>query len=203
MEKMPGSNKSEFEELKKRVGTLEKRVASLTKAEGGRQIMRKGAPLQEDDLMLLERLRARKGKRYGRDALASGVIAYAGAATISHKATLWIREHPVPEILQSDPDTVARILMALGNQSRIAIVIELIQRPRSAPELQELLKISSTGQLYHHLKELLSAGIISQPKRSTYEVNQHKLIPLLNILGTTADFFLDYSESKMSQVKQK
>jgi DNA-binding HxlR family transcriptional regulator len=200
---MRQTKKSELDELRSRVEALEKNIATLIRREAKGRTSRKTEPAQEDDLELLDRLRSKKGKRYGRDDSASGVIMYAGAITILRKTSLWMREHPIPEILKSDPDAIARILMALGNQSRIAIVIELIQRRLSAPELQELLKIPSTGQLYHHLKELLSAGIISQPKRNTYEVNVHKLVPLLNILGTTADFFLDYSESEASEVEQK
>ena len=199
---MSKSDRAELIELRRRLGALEKRVAAF---EAKRRITGKEDVTDEDDLAFLDRLRSKKGKRYGRDDVVSGVVAYAGAATISRKTSLWMREHPIPQILGLDQDSIARILMALGNHSRIAILIELIQRPRTGVELQELLKMPSTGQLYHHLKELLSAGIISQPKRSTYEVSVHKLIPLLNILGTTADFFYDYSEpeSETGEVKQK
>jgi DNA gyrase subunit B len=110
-----------------------------------------------------------------------------------------MREHAIPEIVQSEQEAMARILAALGNASRLAIVTELIAQPRSAPELQEKLNIPSTGQLYHHLKELLASGIISQPKRSHYEVSAHKLIPALTILATASDFFLNYSESESQE----
>jgi hypothetical protein len=45
----------------------------------------------------------------------------------------------------------------------------------------------STGQLYHHLKELQSVGLVAQKGRGAYEVAPQTAIPLLVIIAAVYD----------------
>jgi DNA-binding transcriptional ArsR family regulator len=76
-------------------------------------------------------------------------------------------------------------MAALANPTRIRIVGELLQGPVPTGELARRLEQPSAGQLFHHLKELLAAGIIHQPVRGTYAIGDRHVVPLL-VLGSAA-----------------
>ena len=132
---------------------------------------------RDHDLSLLERLRTRPG----------GAIAYAGAATLGDRDRLWIKEHAVPDIVELEPDGLARVLAALGHPARLTLLRALAEAPRSSQQLQEALGVSSPGQLYHHLKELLATGLVRQVRRSHYEVADHQVVPLLTVFAAASD----------------
>lgn len=131
----------------------------------------------DDDLALLDRLRARPG----------GAVAYAGAATLGSRDCLWIKEHAVADVVELEPDALARVLAALGHPARLTLLRALAEAPRSSQQLQEALGVSSPGQLYHHLKELLATGLVRQVRRSHYEVADHQVVPLLTVFAAASD----------------
>jgi hypothetical protein len=53
--------------------------------------------------------------------------------------------------------------------------------------LEDSAGISSTGQLYHHLKELLAVGLVTQPARSLYELRPRTVIAVCVALLIAAD----------------
>ena len=95
--------------------------------------------------------------------------------------------HDVEEVRDADPGTIATVLGSLGSPARLTLLTALVDAPRSSPELQEALGESSTGQLYHHLRDLQAAGLIHQPKRGRYEIVAHTVVPLLTILAAARD----------------
>ncbi|MEW6059695.1 MAG: helix-turn-helix domain-containing protein [Actinomycetota bacterium] len=88
---------------------------------------------------------------------------------------------------QDEPKAVARVLTALANGTRLRIVGELMHGPVSTGELAERLDQPSSGQLFHHLKELLAAGVIHQPVRGTYALRRQHAVPLLAVLSAASD----------------
>ncbi|GAA2960076.1 hypothetical protein [Microbacterium schleiferi] len=50
---------------------------------------------------------------------------------------------------------------------------------QTTAELLELDQFASTGQLYHHLRQLVSAGWLVSPRRGHYEVPAPQIVPLL------------------------
>ncbi len=67
------------------------------------------------------------------------------------------------------------------------MVRALLQQPRTSQDLQAILGVSSPGQLYHHLKELLAAGIVTQTSRSHYEIGERQVVPVLAALAAVSD----------------
>ena len=57
----------------------------------------------------------------------------------------------------------------------------------SRAELQEALGDTSTGHLYHHLRELQAAGLIAQRRRGEYEIAPQAPVPLLVIVAAALD----------------
>ncbi len=67
-------------------------------------------------------------------------------------------------------DQVANVLGVLGNEVRLSILRELMGGPKSVVELTETLGMQTTGQAYHHLKELQRAGYVAK-KSGKYNLN--------------------------------
>jgi predicted transcriptional regulator len=58
----------------------------------------------------------------------------------------------------------------------------ILQGRHTSQELQELQGLGTTGQLYHHLKELQSAGWLKVESRGNYKVIPERIIPLMAIV---------------------
>jgi DNA-binding transcriptional ArsR family regulator len=57
--------------------------------------------------------------------------------------------------------------------------------------LQEALGDTSTGHLYHHLRELQAAGLVQQRRRGEYELVPHAMVPLLVVVAAALDLGAD------------
>jgi ArsR family transcriptional regulator len=174
--------------VESQVAALTRRVERLEGEGGGRSRRRSGAWAGRpgDDLALLEQLRGRQAPRY-RAKGQRGAIAYAGAVVLGERECLWIREHPLPAITSLDANRVAPVLASLGHPARLILLRALLEQACTSQELQAVLGVTSPGQLYHHLKELLSAGIVTQTSRSRYEVAARQVVPVLAVLSAAAD----------------
>jgi ArsR family transcriptional regulator len=107
-----------------------------------------------------------------------GMLSYSGFAQFDQQRYQLARQQTLPALFDMSPEPLAQVFAALANPHRILILRALCDGPRSSQSLQEVLGMSSTGQLYHHLKELLAAGLIIQHGRSGYSIDPVKLIPI-------------------------
>jgi DNA-binding transcriptional ArsR family regulator len=115
----------------------------------------------------------------------AGAVVYAGAGPWGEGTVALQIVRGWQDVLDASEDALARVMSALANPIRIRIVGELLYGPVSTGELAERLEQPSAGQLFHHLKELLAAGIIHQPVRGTYAIGDRHVVPLL-VLGSAA-----------------
>jgi DNA-binding transcriptional ArsR family regulator len=138
------------------------------------------------DLRQLDELRHRDGPRYVRGSL-RGAVAYAGSASSGEGEVLWAGEHGLPDIWDLEPIGLARVMAALGHPTRLALVRALLVGARTSQELQAVIGSESAGQLYHHLKDLLAAGVVDQAGRSLYRISTARIVPLLVILAAAGD----------------
>jgi hypothetical protein len=123
----------------------------------------------------------------GRLGSGQDTVVYAGAGRCGEETLAWQREHDWTEVRQRVDDGTARVLSALGSTIRLRIVGVLVAGPATTAELTGQLDQPSTGQLFHHLKELLTAGLVHQPVRGTYAVRRQDVIPLLALLAAGTD----------------
>ena len=79
------------------------------------------------------------------------------------------------------------ILAALGSPVRLEIVRRLLLGGQTSGELQEIPGLGTSGQLYHHLRDLQSAGLVVQRRRGRYAVAADKVVPALVIIAAAAD----------------
>jgi hypothetical protein len=70
---------------------------------------------------------------------------------------------------------------------RLELVRRLLGGARTAQELAEIPEVGTTGQLYHHLRELQSAGLVTQRRRNDYAVPVDRVIPCLVLVAAAMD----------------
>ncbi len=90
------------------------------------------------------------------------------------------------DVLDADPDLAAKVFAALASPARITLLRALLDGPRTSQQLRAELDDASVGQLYHHLRELAAAGLITQPGRSLYAIPRGGHVPLCIQIITAA-----------------
>ena len=167
-------------ELADAVADLAVRVAAL---EAGRTT---AAPIANKDLSIVRSLVSELAA-FDEGAVESGTVLYAGAGTAAAGVVAWQMDRSWTELTELEPGPIARLLAALGNAQRVQLVQALIHAPATTAELSGRLDEPSTGQLFHHLKELLAAGVVYQPHRGTYAIRQQHIVPLLTVISCGLD----------------
>jgi DNA gyrase subunit B len=122
-------------------------------------------------------------------AAAGTVVGHFGAIEFEGEQRTWwsIRFGNAAQKLLTNPDyKVAQILSVLGNEVRLAILRTLLSGPRSAAELVSELGMGTTGQAYHHLRELQRAGYVEQ-REGRFHLNLRFGRVYLTALGLAAD----------------
>jgi DNA-binding transcriptional ArsR family regulator len=150
-----------MDDIEERLVALEERVAVL---EGAR------TPIK--------RAQARVG---------DGEVTYAGSVGFGDREYAWAKDHAVDDLLATDWGSAAAVLERLGSPARLALLAALLTAPRTRAQLQEVLGDTSTGHLYHHLRELQGAGLITQRRRGEYEIVAQVPVPLLAIIAAASD----------------
>lgn len=122
-------------------------------------------------------------------AVASGLslVGHFGASAGDGQSWICARGDGAFNKLLSNPEyRVAQVLSVLGSEVRLSILRALLGEPRSAAELVTALRLGTTGQAYHHLRELESAGYIEQREGRYQFVGNMKRV-YLTALALAAD----------------
>jgi DNA-binding transcriptional ArsR family regulator len=112
-----------------------------------------------------------------------GAVIYAGTVNsdvVGHYR--WQMSSPTGKVLEQSWSGVSDALAALAHPVRLELLKMILGGKRTSLELQELQGLGTTGQLYHHLKELQTAGWLKVESRGTYRVVAERVIPLLAIV---------------------
>jgi DNA-binding transcriptional ArsR family regulator len=112
-----------------------------------------------------------------------GATIYAGTVdndTLGHYR--WQMSLSTEKLMQHSWSEASDTLAALAHPVRLELLKMILQGKRTSHELQALEGLGTTGQLYHHLKELQSAGWLKAQSRGTYRVVAERVIPLLAIV---------------------
>ncbi len=80
-------------------------------------------------------------------------------------------------------DGSVRVLAALASMPRLALYRAVLEHPATSGELMKAAGLNTTGQLYHHLRELIGAGLIAQEGRDRYALVPERLPAARTILG--------------------
>ncbi|GGU69298.1 ArsR/SmtB family transcription factor [Streptomyces lavendofoliae] len=169
-------------ELEERVAELERRLAALESApEGARGGGGAEPPVGEGDFWALEGLKARLAQAGAID----GGVLFTGAVTLpTGERYEWQYGVLAHEQLDGDWTEAAEPFAALGHPVRLRLLREILGGRRTAAELAALEDIGTTGQIYHHLRQLTGAGWLHTTGRGRHEVPPGRVVPLLVALAT-------------------
>ncbi|MER5777216.1 winged helix-turn-helix domain-containing protein [Streptomyces sp. NPDC002039] len=154
--------------LEERVAELERRLSALE----GRDTPATEPPPAEGTFWALEGWKDR-----GVD----GVL-FTGAATLpTGEHYQWQQAHTTRGLLgdEIDPQRTAEALAALGSPVRVRLLREILAGRRTAGELTDLDGVGTSGQVYHHLRQLTATGWLHTTGRGRHEVPASRVVPLL------------------------
>ena len=111
-----------------------------------------------------------------------GAVFYAGLVRTAAGPVEWQIGCPVDEILASDWGMLAQSLASLGNPVRLRLLQAVIGGATTVGELSAGDGMGTTGQLYHHLNQLVAQGWLEQAGRGQYTLPAQRVVPLLVLL---------------------
>ncbi|MFG2003044.1 ArsR/SmtB family transcription factor [Spirillospora sp. NPDC048911] len=117
----------------------------------------------------------------------TGQVRYGGDARLGGYEWTWDVVRSPGELLKLPAGPLAAVLQAAGHPARFEVLRSLLTGPRTVTELQSELGLNSTGQLYHHLKALSSAGLIEQTERAVYRLPAQAVFPVLALAAAAFD----------------
>ncbi|QES42481.1 ArsR family transcriptional regulator [Streptomyces venezuelae] len=159
--------------LEDRVAELERRMAELESAGPA-------APaVEEGDFWALDALKARHPVTEDAD----GAVLFTGTVRVptGHRYE-WQYGLLTESVFEGDWTEAAESFAALGHPVRLRLLREILGGLRTAAELAALDDVGTTGQIYHHLRQLTGAGWLHSTERGRYEVPAGRVVPLLVVL---------------------
>jgi len=164
-------------ELEARIVTLERAVAALQQRDV-RDTPTAPAPVDGDDTFwALTELERRS----------PGTVQMTGSVEVPEAgAVRWQVTQHGDTLLQQDWTEVATTLDALAHPARLSILRLVMTGVRTTADLLQQETVGTTGQLHHHLRQLVAAGWLTSPRRGHYEVPAPRVVPLLiTVLSAT------------------
>jgi len=159
---------------------LDARLAALERAVGELQARAaepspEGAPTPDDELWALAGLRSRSP--------ASGAVLYTGVVELpTGGAVQWQYGLPAANVLAQDWAELAPAIAALGHPVRLRILRAVLHGTTTVAALVAELDTGTSGQAYHHVRELTAAGWLVSCGRGGFQVPAARVVPLLAIL---------------------
>ncbi|MET9927581.1 MULTISPECIES: helix-turn-helix domain-containing protein [unclassified Streptomyces] len=168
-------------ELEQRVAELERRLTALERQD------RESPRLGDGDFWALDGLKQQLAG-VG-EAGADGGVLFTGAVRLpTGERYEWQYGALTGALLEEEGEggdgapATADSLAALGHPVRLRLLREILGGRRTAAELAALDGVGTTGQIYHHLRQLTGTGWLHTTGRGRYEVPAVRVVPLLVVL---------------------
>lgn len=172
--------------IEDRLAALEARVADLEEAAARPRVEATASTTSTD---LAETFWALNGLRERLPQEGSGAVLFTGVVDLpTGEHYEWQQAHDPDHILEAPDrswsDTAATVA-ALGHAVRLQLLEAILRGSRTAAELAELDGVGTTGQIYHHLRLLTSAGWLRTTGRGQYAVPPERVVPLLIVIAAS------------------
>ena len=167
-------------DLEERVAELTRRVAELeARMDRGEPTPAATAPTQ-DGFWALSTWK----KQLAEAELDGGGVLFTGAVELpSGKRYEWQAGYSTESLLASDLAGTAELLSALGHPVRLLMLREILLGRSTVNSLAQVADMGTSGQIYHHLRQMTAAGWLHSSSRGHYEVPVERMIPLLVALA--------------------
>ena len=169
--------------LEERVEALERRLAALEGVSAGGESAE--GPADVGDLWALHRLKEDLAA-IGAEAAAGGVLFTGVLELTADERYEWQYAVLADALLGQDDETDSAVtdsLAALGHPMRLRLLMGILRGRRTVADLAELPEVGTTGQIYHHLRQLTGTGWLHAVGRGRYAVRPARVVPLLVILS--------------------
>lgn len=163
-----------------RLGALERRLAALEAAQAERSAGGSGpapaeAAQEGEPLWALEGLRRR--------APDPGAVMITGAVSLPDgRAAQWQEGAETAALLAGDWAEVADALAALGSPVRLRLLQRVLTGTGTVAELVQGEGVGTSGQVYHHVRQLVAAGWLRGAGGGRYEVPVARVVPLMSTI---------------------
>ncbi|MBL7260266.1 helix-turn-helix domain-containing protein [Paractinoplanes lichenicola] len=156
-----------------RLTALERRVAELE--DRLREPQTAGPGSDPGAFWALEGLLERVGE--------PGAVLITGGVTLPDgRVARWQEGAGTAELLETDWSQQVAALAALGHPARLRLLVRLLTEAGTAHDLMAVEGIGTSGQVYHHLRQLVAAGWLHTVGGGRYEVPVARVVPLLTTL---------------------
>ncbi|TXR58053.1 ArsR family transcriptional regulator [Quadrisphaera setariae] len=122
--------------------------------------------------------------------LDGGAVLFTGTATLPGGTAEWQETRVVDDLLDDGSldalEAPASALAALGSPVRLLLLVRVLRSPTgtaSAAELTADEALGTSGQVYHHVRQLVAAGWLRTAARGRYAVPAERVVPLLVALA--------------------
>ena len=165
----------EVEELRKQVALLSERIgASATKA-GAKGPKSSGHQNAEEILRkAMEGCSPVEGYR--------GAVFHTGLIKGGDSTVSWTASITADALMKCPPSHVSRLVSPFSAEQRVAILRALFPTPKGVQKLEQITGLSS-GQIYHHMKELMFLEYVTQTGRNVYSLSSKGLMILFSLLA--------------------
>ena len=145
----------------------------------------------------------------------TGRIAYTGFFSSGDRQSTWISEGENNEGISTndllkliETGIAEKVLNCIGNNDRLNILLALLKKPMTVAELVANGGYNSTGQVYHHLRPLIAADLVTEDKYSdnkgTYAVQPHKVQGIIMLLAGISDMIDEtYTKGDWDKAQQQ
>lgn len=142
------------------------------------------AATRDETFWALDGLRSRRDRH---DSTRAGVVMLAGSLNLPDDSPVeWQQGAATADLLDVEWSDRAAAFAALGHPVRVELLRHILNGTRSTAALAEVEGLGTTGQLHHHLRQLVTAGWVRQTARGRYDVPAAKVVSLLVCLTGVA-----------------
>lgn len=159
-------------ELSERLQQVENRLTALESSPAPESL-----PIDQDEIFwALEGLKQREQH-------SAGSVLMTGAVTVpTGLHAQWQMQVSTQELFETDFGARANSLSALAHPVRLQLLQRLLTDASTVEEIREAGDFGTSGQVYHHLRQLVATGWVTSLGSSRYEVPPARIVPVLVIL---------------------
>lgn len=163
------SLRDELRDLSNRVDELEKRAQKSSSSTN--------PTTESDGFWALNELQSRLSDD---QTTSDGAVMLVGSLTLAEGGPIaWQQTIGTSGLIESDWSEQAAVFAALGHPVRVELLRQILSGVHHTADLAAIESLGTTGQLHHHLRQLVATGWVRQTGRGSYEIPPARIVPLL------------------------
>lgn len=123
----------------------------------------------------------------------TGAVTYVGVFASGDRQSSWMQNEINTDSLLAliEKGTAEKVLACIGSNDRLNILLLLLRKARTVAEIVADGGYGTTGQVYHHLRPLISADLVTEGERGVYHVRPYRVQGIIMLLAGIGDMLDD------------